>query len=224
MMEAGEARAEILSRIRQANRKASGSSAERVAYDLAWQSLPRDYVRAGALSTVLLLEMFAQRLEDYGAHLFHARTSELPDTIAQILAERRKLRVAAAKGFPCAWLPPAFAFEEDGGASALELDLYDGVLTGATVAIAATGTIVLQAAAGEGRRALSLVPDYHLCVVLRDQVVETVPEAFERLAATPCRATTFISGPSATADIEMTRIQGVHGPRVLDVVLADSRT
>jgi L-lactate dehydrogenase complex protein LldG len=89
------------------------------------------------------------------------------------------------------------------------------------VAIAETGTLVLQNVPGQGRRILSLVPDYHLCVVLASQIVATVPEAFARLAATSTLPTTFISGPSATADIEMTRIKGVHGPRFLDVVIVE---
>ena len=95
------------------------------------------------------------------------------------------------------------------------------VMTGATLAIAETGTVVLQNVAGQGRRAVTLVPDYHLCVVRVADVVETVPEAMARLQATAGVATTFVSGPSATADIEMTRIKGVHGPRFLDVILVD---
>jgi L-lactate dehydrogenase complex protein LldG len=92
-------------------------------------------------------------------------------------------------------------------------------MTAATLAIAETGTVVLQNVAGQGRRAVTLVPDYHLCVVRMEDVVETVPEAMERLQETAGLATTFVSGPSATADIEMTRIKGVHGPRFLDVIL-----
>jgi len=102
---------------------------------------------------------------------------------------------------------------------AYQLDKKQGVLSGCTVAIAETGSIVLQNAAAQGPRTLSLVPDYHLCVVFEEQMVATVPEAFERIEATSALPTTFISGPSATADIEMTRIKGVHGPRFLDVVL-----
>jgi L-lactate dehydrogenase complex protein LldG len=92
-------------------------------------------------------------------------------------------------------------------------------LTGCTVAIAETGTIVLQNAPAQGPRILSLVPDYHLCVVFAEQVVATVPEAFEWLRGSSHLPTTFVSGPSATADIEMTRIKGVHGPRFLDVLI-----
>jgi L-lactate dehydrogenase complex protein LldG len=100
-----------------------------------------------------------------------------------------------------------------------ELDQVDGVITGSTVAIAETGTVVLQNVPGQGRRAATLVPDYHLCLVSADDVVETAPEAIARIHATATLSTTFVSGPSATADIEMTRIKGVHGPRFLDVIL-----
>jgi L-lactate dehydrogenase complex protein LldG len=116
-------------------------------------------------------------------------------------------------------LPEGFEFVVDEGLSAAELDGFEGVVTASTVAIAETGTIVLQVVAGQGRRAATLVPDYHLCVVRGVDVVETVPEAMARLAASATVATTFVSGPSATADIEMTRIKGVHGPRFLDVIL-----
>ena len=128
------------------------------------------------------------------------------------------------KGFAAEFLPSGFDFVTDGGEpqavlTAKELDEFDGVMTGATVAIAETGTVVLQNVAGQGRRAVTLVPDYHLCVVRVEDVVETVPEAIGLLQATAGLATTFVSGPSATADIEMTRIKGVHGPRFLDVIL-----
>jgi L-lactate dehydrogenase complex protein LldG len=103
--------------------------------------------------------------------------------------------------------------------TAADLDGFDGVMTGSTVAIAVTGTVILQNVAGQGRRAVTLVPDYHLCLVNAADVVETVPQAMERLRGTEDLTTTFFSGPSATADIEMTRIKGVHGPRFLDVIL-----
>ncbi len=113
----------------------------------------------------------------------------------------------------------ASVFIEDVALPYADLNSVDGVLSGATLAIAETGTIVLQNTTGQGRRAISLVPDYHLCIVDTATVVETVPEAMSKLAGTATLATTFISGPSATADIEMTRIKGVHGPRFLDVIL-----
>lgn len=122
-------------------------------------------------------------------------------------------------GLAAEWLPAGFEFVTDDGMSSMALDAFDGVMTGSTVAIALTGTVILQNVPGQGRRAVTLVPDYHLCVVNAADVVETVPQAMERLRGTAGLTTTFFSGPSATADIEMTRIKGVHGPRHLDVIL-----
>jgi L-lactate dehydrogenase complex protein LldG len=138
-----------------------------------------------------------------------------------MLEGREVRRMVIPAGLPAEWLPSGFEFVMDAGLSAAELDGFEGVMTGSTVAIAETGTVVLQNVVGQGRRALTLVPDYHLCVVRVEDVVETVPEAMERLAGTAEVATTFFSGPSATADIEMTRIKGVHGPRFLDVIVVE---
>ncbi len=136
-----------------------------------------------------------------------------------MLTERGVRRMVVPRGIASEWLPEGVEFVVDDGLSAVELDGVDGVLTGATLAIAETGTVVLQSVPGQGRRAVTLVPDYHLCVVRVEDVVETVSEAFARLQGSAAVATTFVSGPSATADIEMTRIKGVHGPRFLDVLL-----
>jgi L-lactate dehydrogenase complex protein LldG len=138
-----------------------------------------------------------------------------------MLNERKVSRMVVPVGLAAEWLPAGIEFVVDEGLSATELDGVDGVMTGASLAIAETGTVVLQNVAGQGRRAVTLVPDYHLCVVRVEDVVETVPEAICRLQATAALATTFVSGPSATADIEMTRIKGVHGPRFLDVILVE---
>jgi L-lactate dehydrogenase complex protein LldG len=144
---------------------------------------------------------------------------EVAAAAAKMLAERKVRRMVVPAGLAAEWLPGGVEFVVDEGLPAAELDRVDGVMTGATLAIAETGTVVLQNVAGQGRRAVTLVPDYHLCVVRMEDVVETVPEAMDRLQATAGLATTFVSGPSATADIEMTRIKGVHGPRFLDVIL-----
>ncbi len=145
---------------------------------------------------------------------------DVAQTIARILAERGKHRAGCAGG-PArgSWLPEGVTFVHDDRSGIARIDACQGVLTSATVAIAETGSIVLQDVAGQGRRALTLLPDYQLCVVPAERVVQTVPEAITRLQATASLATTFFSGPSATADIEMTRIKGVHGPRFVDVVL-----
>jgi L-lactate dehydrogenase complex protein LldG len=143
----------------------------------------------------------------------------LPDVIAAVLSERGKRRLAGPRGLPVSWLPPGFEFVQADRLSPLQIDAFDGIVSGCTAGIALTGSLVLQNAPAQGPRALSLVPDYHLCIVFAVQVVATVPEAFDRLAASSKLPTTFISGPSATADIEMTRIKGVHGPRFLDVIL-----
>jgi L-lactate dehydrogenase complex protein LldG len=115
-----------------------------------------------------------------------------------------------------------FEFIPDRGLDFCELDHSEGVLTGCAVAIAMSGTIILKHSPGKGRRALTLIPDYHLCIVKAEQVVETVPEGIRSLGDQTSMPITTISGPSATADIEMTRIKGVHGPRTLDVILVVS--
>jgi L-lactate dehydrogenase complex protein LldG len=167
--------------------------------------------------------MLEDRLRDYDATVVRANSGEVSAAIAGILAERGKRRLVVPAGLAEVLgepLPTGFEFAIDHGLTTAELDSFDGVVTASTVAIAETGTIVLQNVPGQGRRAPTLVPDYHLCVVRAADVVETVPEAMGQLQGTASLATTFVSGPSATADIEMTRIKGVHGPRFLDVILS----
>jgi len=141
---------------------------------------------------------------------------ELDARVRAILAGRR---VVAPTGVPEAWLTGVNAVRDDPPLDNDQLDASDGVLTTCALAIAQTGTIVLDGGPGMGRRALTLLPDYHLCVVRTDQLVGSVPEAI-RAIQDPTRPLTFISGPSATVDIEMTRVRGVHGPRRLEVVVA----
>ncbi|HEY0758104.1 MAG TPA: LUD domain-containing protein, partial [Acidisarcina sp.] len=166
------------------------------------------------------LYLFEQRLREYDAGVYQATASSLPSIIARVLSFREKSSIAVPQGIAQGWMQHPATFVTDAVSySTHALDALDGVLTGCTVAIALTGTIVLQHTQAQGPRRLTLVPDYHLCVVFAEQIVGTVPEAFERLAATGTLPTTFISGPSATADIEMTRVKGVHGPRFFDVII-----
>ena len=165
------------------------------------------------------LELFEERLVEYDAHVHRVTQSTLPEAIAAAIDRRAARRVAVPAVIPADWLAPSISVTEADSLSNLEVDQFDGLVSGCTVAIALTGTIVLQNAPAQGPRKLSLIPDYHLCVVFAGQIVETVSEAFDRLAATATLPTTFISGPSATGDIEMTRIKGVHGPRFLEVLI-----
>ena len=209
------AKTEILRRIRAA---VGGASNGEVARE-GWSRLERGYRRAGRLEREPLLELLEDRLRDYDAHVVRVGHADVARAVADRLSERGMKRMVVPAGLVGEWLPQGFEFVVDDGMTAAELDGVDGVMTGATVTIAETGTVVLQNVPGQGRRAATLVPDYHLCVVRAEDVVEAVPEAMDRLAATAEIATTFVSGPSATADIEMTRIKGVHGPRHLDVIL-----
>jgi L-lactate dehydrogenase complex protein LldG len=211
------AREEILRRIRGA--KGGVANAERSR--AAWSGIERGYRREATRPREAIVELLEDRLRDYDARVIRVGRADVASSAAGMLEERKMRRMVVPAGLAAEWLPPGFEFVVDDGLPAAELDRVDGVMTGATLAIAETGTVVLQNVAGQGRRAVTLVPDYHLCVVRVEDVVETVPEAIHRLQATAELATTFVSGPSATADIEMTRIKGVHGPRSLDVILVD---
>jgi L-lactate dehydrogenase complex protein LldG len=214
-MVTNSARAEVLRRIREA--KGGVASAETVR--AGWSAIERRYRWEATRSREAILELLVDRLQDYDAHVVRAVHVDVRTAAARMLGERKVRRMVVPAGLVAEWLPGGVEFVVDKGLPAAELDRVDGVMTGATLAIAETGTVVLQNVAGQGRRAVTLVPDYHLCVVRVEDVVETVPEAIHRLQAAAGLATTFVSGPSATADIEMTRIKGVHGPRFLDVIL-----
>ena len=218
------ARGEVLRSIRLA--LGQRMEAERVAAQ--YDALPRDYKRAGTLSQEDKLQLFLRRLEEYGAGVKFVARDAIREEIGGKLAARGCRRLVIPRDLPAAWLPLGFEFIPNGGEGELspplgaaEMDGMDGALTGCTVAVAETGSIVLQSGPRQGSRALTLVPDYHLCVVFAGQVVETVPESFAVLDSTSDLPTTFFSGPSATADIEMTRIKGVHGPRFLDVLVVE---
>ena len=200
---------------------ASDRTSDGAAARAEWETLARGYRRSATRGREALLELLEDRLRDYDAHVVRVGRADVAATASKMLAERGKRRMVIPAGLAAEWLPAGFDFVVDEGLSAAELDGFEGVMTGSTVAIAETGTVVLQNVPGQGRRAATLVPDYHLCVVRVEDVVETVPEAMSRLQATAGLATTFFSGPSATADIEMTRIKGVHGPRFLDVIVME---
>jgi L-lactate dehydrogenase complex protein LldG len=212
------ARNEVLRRIRAATGGTSDGSAAKV----GWDRIARDYRRKAIGEREGVLKLLEDRLRDYDARVVRVASGRVAQSVAEMLAERGVRRMVVPVGLPVAWLPTSAGWVEfvvDEGLSSKQLDGVDGVMTGATLAIAETGTFVLQTVAGQGRRAATLVPDYHLCVLRAEDVVETVPESMAQLQRTARLATTFVSGPSATADIEMTRIKGVHGPRFLDVIL-----
>jgi L-lactate dehydrogenase complex protein LldG len=207
------AKDEILDRIRRAINDVSTSCTSDYA------TIAREYQQSGNLDQESRTSLFAERLQDYDAVVYRCPQVHLPAIIAEALAARSKRTMLIPQNLPQEWLPPAFEFVRDNGLSYEAIDQSEGVLTGCAVAIALTGTIVLRHSTGEGRRALTLIPDYHLCIVQADQIVETVPEGIRRVAGFSRVPITTISGPSATSDIEMTRIKGVHGPRTLDVIL-----
>ena len=207
------AREEVLARIRTAN---GGRSAP--------PPPARDYrtaERPSELASGELLELLVDRLVDYRALVRRSSTAMVAATVVAALTERGARRVAVPDGILPQGLdrlePGIELVGDDPPLTPAQLDELDGVLTGCAVAVAETGTIVLDAGAGQGRRALSLVPDYHLVVVTATQVVRGVPEAVARLD--PSRPQTWISGPSATSDIELDRVEGVHGPRTLEVIV-----
>ncbi|MFF8726682.1 lactate utilization protein C [Streptomyces sp. NPDC015171] len=185
------------------------------------EAVVRDYLRAhGERSAARTVELLAENLADYRAIVHRADAQELPYLVMRLLSERGAQEVLVPPGLPPEWLSAAdpVRIPDRAASTAQRLDRVDSVVTGCAVAIAETGTIVLDGSPDQGRRRISLVPDHHICVVrVPDQVVSSVPQALERLD--PARPSTWISGPSATSDIELDRVEGVHGPRTLEVIL-----
>ncbi|MER8188463.1 LUD domain-containing protein [Kitasatospora sp. NPDC094015] len=184
--------------------------------------VPRGYRRSHATGD--LADLFAARVADYRASVVRCAPPAVAATVRATLAARGVRTVVVPEGFPPDWLPeaPGLRVRRDRPPLTVqELDALDGAVTTAALAIAVTGTLVLDAGPGQGRRALTLVPDHHLCVVRASQIAADVPGALATLD--PTRPLTFVSGPSATSDIELDRVEGVHGPRVLDVLLVEDR-
>ncbi len=187
--------------------------------------VPRDYRRISAVSESDVLDLFAASVEDYGATVHRIDESGIAAVVKEICHERGLRTMIAAPGFTEHVVTGAgvVLMRDSPPMSASSLDQADAVITNAAVGIAETGTIALVNDSGMGRRALSLVPDVHIVVVRADQIVASVPEAMDALASRRTRAITFISGGSATSDIELIRVEGVHGPRTLEVLLVSDR-
>lgn len=177
----------------------------------------RAYRTAGSWDRAARVDLLAERLVECQARVERTTETALPGVLALLAGDGP---IIVPPGLPDAWRPPGAV--EDHELAPGELDALDGVVTGCTLAIAETGTLVLTGGPTEGRRALTLVPDLHLCIVRTTQIVETVPEAFAALRGRETRPLTFITGPSATSDIELTRVEGVHGPRQLVVIVVTS--
>jgi L-lactate dehydrogenase complex protein LldG len=208
------AREEVLARIAAAHRAAPPSSSP-------YESVERNYRRTSDASVAELTERLVDRLLDYKASVRRCAPDGIAATIANALAERGLRSLAVPPDLPPEWTAGADVELRVEPLSVADLDGVDGVLTGCAVAVAETGTLILDGGAGMGRRVLSLIPDYHLCVVRTEQLVADVPQALARLE--PTRPLTMISGPSATSDIELNRVEGVHGPRTLEVVVVEDR-
>ena len=202
------AREFILASVAAAN-KAQGATA----------SVPRTYRRPARAETMTRLELFTQRVSDYQATVSFTTPAQIADSIGHALASRGSTSVVVARGAPSAWLSAHSGpvIVDDGDVQVTTLNDTDAVVTGCAAAIAETGTVILNSDPDQGRRIISLIPDHHVVVVRQNQIVPDVPDVIERLD--PSRPQTWISGPSATSDIELSRVEGVHGPRKLDVIV-----
>ena len=203
-----DAKAEVLGRIR------SALGVQRHAPEV-----PRAYLHTSGLSQNELVEQFVERATDYRAVVYRTSEASLAETVSKVCRLRGAETLVAPADVPDGWLPSEIVVTRDTGLSYRELERFGGVLTGCALAVAQTGTVVLDGGAKQGRRTLSLLPDLHLCVIFERQIVGTVPEAVAALEDRSTHPLTFISGPSATSDIELSRVEGVHGPRTLDLIL-----
>ncbi|SHL47334.1 LutC/YkgG family protein [Actinacidiphila paucisporea] len=208
-------RDEILRRVRQALGDQPGTTPDPT-------TIPRTYQTTHATRTPeQRTHLLADNLTDYRAHVHHTDTTALPTTIARLLTDHGTRSAVIPPGVPTDWLSATTGIHihhDHGELTAHQLDTIDTVITGCALAIAETGTIVLDTSPDQGRRILTLVPDHHICIInTPTQVVDSLPQALPHLD--PTHPLTWISGPSATSDIELDRVEGVHGPRTLDVIL-----
>lgn len=210
-------REEILSRIREALQDVPAAE------EPIQVVVTRNYLRNDTAARPAIIERFIERVADYKVMVQHIEQAELAETIVARCMAREVRRLVVPSDLSRDWVPQNVECLRDlPSLSNEQLDTSDGVLTGCALGIASTGTIVLDGGPSQGRRVLTLLPDYHLCVIFEHQIVDLVPEAMTRLADTVLqrrRPLTFISGPSATSDIELNRVEGVHGPRTLEVLV-----
>lgn len=215
-----DARTEILRRVRTA---LTDVPADEGPADVA---VERGYrTRDDDVSREEIIDRFCAMVEDYNARVHRTAPSDLAETIGRLCREGELRRLVVPRGLPAGWRPDGIDLIEDHDLAVSELDGVDGVLSGCAAAIAQTGTIVLDGGGRSGRRAITLVPDHHLCVVEAEQVLGLVAEAIAHVAGAVLERRapiTLVSGPSATSDIELDRVEGVHGPRVLAVVLVET--
>lgn len=213
---ASDSRTRILERVRSATSSSTGG------LQPSYAGIDRSYIRTGKLCAAERVALMIERLREYDADVVETTPHDLDEVIARQLKASGRNSFVVPEGVPPAWTPAGFDWKVDRNLAPAEIEKSEGVLTGAFCGIADSGTIVLHHGGREGRRVISLLPDWHLCVLYASQVVETLPEYFARCDQAPVLAT-FISGPSATADIEMTRIKGVHGPRFLNVIVVNDQ-
>ncbi len=218
-MSASTARDVVLGKIRAALKDVPQSETPDAA------AVERTYLTASDAPRSELVRQFIERVEEYRAKVKTTSPDALARVIAESCAENGLRSLVVPAGLPEGWAPADLTLLHEPGLTIDQLEHADGALTACAVGIAQTGTVVLDAGPGQGRRAVTLLPDHHLCVIFEDQIVGLVPEAITRLhdvASRPDRPITLISGPSATSDIELNRVEGVHGPRKLEVIVVTS--
>ena len=184
------------------------------------ETVPREYIQEVKDDVETRLDLFTERLEDYGADVYQVTADEIATKANEICKERKIKSLVVPRDLPEDWLPQnQVEIRPDEGLGNERLEATGGVMTGCTLAVAQTGTIILDGGPKQGRRVITLLPDFYICVVQTEQVVGIVPEAIKRLKSSAEKPLTLISGPSATSDIELSRVEGVHGPRSLVVLI-----